>query len=82
MARQVKIPSKRSPLAVKLGRVIRATRDDLGWSQERPAELADLSKNYVGNLERGEYEVSVATLNRVAGALRQKASDILKSAGY
>ncbi len=82
MARQVKIPSKRSPLAVKLGRVIRATRDDLGWSQERPAELSDLSKNYVGNLERGEYEVSVATLNRVAGALRQKASDILKSAGY
>jgi transcriptional regulator with XRE-family HTH domain len=69
-------------LAVRLGREIRATRDELGWSQERLAELADLSKNYVGNLERGEYEVSVATLNRVAGALRQKASDMLRSAGY
>ncbi|MBI5692015.1 MAG: helix-turn-helix domain-containing protein [Verrucomicrobia bacterium] len=69
-------------MALRLGRTIRASRTDLGFSQERLAELADLSKNYVGNLERGEYEVSVVTLNRVAGALRLRASELLRSAGY
>lgn len=62
--------------------MIQATRKDLGFSQERLAELADLSKNYIGNVERGEYEMSVTTLNRIAGALRYKASEVLKAAGY
>lgn len=54
----------------------------MGFSQERLAELADLSKNYIGNIERGEYEVTVSTLNRIAGALRLKTSELLSGAGY
>lgn len=66
----------------KLGQVIRATRLQLGYSQERLAELSDLSTNYVGSLERGEYDVTVTTLQRIAVALRCKASDIARASGY
>jgi transcriptional regulator with XRE-family HTH domain len=76
------LSSERSPLAVRLGRVIRATRLELGFSQERLAELADLSTNSIGHVERGEYDVTVATLSRISGALRHKTSDVLRAAGY
>ena len=66
----------------KLGQVIRATRQQLGYSQERLAELAELSTNYVGSVERGEYDVTVTTLDRIASALRSKVSDITRAAGY
>lgn len=72
----------RSPMQRKLGQVIRATRIQLGYSQERLAELSDLSTNYVGSIERGEYDVTVSTLHSVAAALRCKASDITRAAGY
>lgn len=66
----------------KLGAIIRATRVQRGFSQERLAELAELSTNYVGSLERGEYDVTVSTLQRVAQALGCQASDITRAAGY
>ena len=82
MARQVKSSVNRSPLSIRVGREIRKARGRMGLSQERLAELADLSKNYIGNIERGEYEVTVSTLNRIAGALRLKISELLSDAGY
>jgi transcriptional regulator with XRE-family HTH domain len=74
--------SKKSSVAVALGRVLREKRTAAGLSQERFAELVDLSKNYIGNLERGEYEISITVLDRVANALHLKASDLMKSAGF
>jgi transcriptional regulator with XRE-family HTH domain len=73
---------KPSPMQRKLGQVIRATRQQLGYSQERLAELSELSTNYVGSIERGEYDVTVTTLHRMASALKCKASDITRAAGY
>ena len=51
-------------------------------TQERFAELVDLSKNYVGNVERGEYEISIRILDRIARPLKIRASDIVRDAGY
>ena len=51
-------------------------------TQEAFAELVNLSKNYIGNIERGEYEVSIATLDRIGRVLGIPASVLLKSAGY
>jgi transcriptional regulator with XRE-family HTH domain len=45
------------------------------------AELLGLSKNYVGNVERGEYEISLSTLARVAKILGLKMSELLAEAG-
>jgi transcriptional regulator with XRE-family HTH domain len=52
-----------------LGETIRAERTKLGWSQEKLAEKADLARNYIGNIERAEYKITVETLAKIARAL-------------
>ncbi|MGH9419435.1 MAG: helix-turn-helix domain-containing protein, partial [Thermoanaerobaculia bacterium] len=49
--------------------ILRRFRTDRGWSQERLAELAGVTLNYVGNLERGEQGPSLHVLVRLARAL-------------
>ena len=60
-----------------LGNNIRERRRSLKLSQERLAEKADLHHNYIGDIERGEENVSVDALVRIATALRTPASDLL-----
>lgn len=50
-------------------------------SQEKLAELASLSKNYIGNVERGEYDVTVSALHRIAKGVGQRGADLLATAG-
>lgn len=62
-----------------LGQNIRKIRESKGdLSQEKLAELADLHRNYIGQLERGEVNVSLLTLQRIAKALEHKTPDLLK----
>jgi transcriptional regulator with XRE-family HTH domain len=49
---------------------IRNHRKAAGFSQEILAEKADLHRNYIGEVERGEKTISVDALMRVASALR------------
>jgi len=55
--------NKRIGLKVKLERI------KLGITQEKLAELADLNKNSVGAIERGESSPTIETLDRLAKAL-------------
>lgn len=82
MPSRIKAIPKRSRIAVKVGATIRVSRVEAGHTQERLAELAALSKNYIGSVERGEYDLTLPALDRVAGGLRCKASDLLRAAGY
>ena len=78
-----KSPSvKKSKIAVAVGKQVYAQRKVLGLTQEQFAELVNLSKNYVGNIERGEYEVSLSALDQIGHALGSKASTILEHAGF
>jgi DNA-binding XRE family transcriptional regulator len=78
-----KLPStKKSPLAVAIGKILYAQRTERGLTQEKFAELVDLSKNYIGNIERGEYEVSISALHRISQSLGTSPSALLKRAGY
>ena len=72
----------KSPVAIAIGKVLRAKREELDVSQEQFAERVSLSKNYIGNIERGEYEVAISALDRIAKTLRTKASEIIREAGY
>lgn len=65
----------------KIGYAIRARRDTLGISQERLAEHMDRHRNYVGLVERGEQNVTVDSLVRIAKALNCQVSDLLRDAG-
>lgn len=52
-----------------LGVVIRQQRIKLGHSQESLGEIAELHRNYIGSIERGERNVSLDNLVRIASAL-------------
>lgn len=52
-----------------LGRRVRDLRREKGLSQEKLAEKAELHRNYVGRVERGEPGVSLMVVAQLAGAL-------------
>jgi transcriptional regulator with XRE-family HTH domain len=61
----------------RLARNIRAMRKERGISQEELADLAGLHRTYVGSIERGERNVSIDNIERLAGALEQDVMDLL-----
>jgi len=67
-------------VAKRLGVAVRRQRKAKKLTQEVLAERADLSTNYIGNIERGEYDVTVSTLRRVAVALGCTTSALLDAA--
>lgn len=56
-------------LIMKIGARIRLLRRDRKFSQEELAERAGLHTNYVGQIERGEKNVTLETLGKIAVAL-------------
>jgi len=59
----------RLPAAEEFGRRVRARRQALGWTQEDLAEATGLHWTYVGSVERGERNISLANIVRLAEAL-------------
>lgn len=53
----------------KLGLKIRVERQKQKMSQEKLAELANLNRNFIGMIERGETNVTVKNLENLANAL-------------
>ena len=58
-----------SDLRSAIGRRIRDLRQRLAISQEELAARADLHRNYVGSVERGERDIGVTAVDQLAGAL-------------
>lgn len=53
----------------EFGRRVRVARDALGWTQEDLAEEAGLDDSYVGGVERGERNIGLLNINKLAVAL-------------
>ena len=68
---------EKKELNVKIGERIRRARTDAHVTQERLAEMIDVSPQYISDLERGVVGISVATLRRVCTALRVSSDSIL-----
>ncbi|HST32714.1 MAG TPA: helix-turn-helix transcriptional regulator [Solirubrobacteraceae bacterium] len=64
-----------------LGRAIRAARVERGFSQERFAAQAGIDRSYYGSIERGEFNVSLETITKLATALETTAAALLTKAG-
>ena len=62
---------------VAFGARIRAARKNLGLSQEELAHVADLDRTYVGSVERGERNVSLDNIYRLAKALGAMPQDLI-----
>jgi len=57
-------------VAVEFGQRVRARREKLGWSQMTLAEEVGLHFTYISSVERGERNVSLQNIVRLAVALR------------
>ncbi|MGC1838356.1 MAG: helix-turn-helix transcriptional regulator [Candidatus Acidiferrales bacterium] len=62
---------------VSFGIHLRKLRLKKGLSQEKLAELADLHRNYVGGVERGERNIALLNIVALAHALRVKPSKLM-----
>jgi transcriptional regulator with XRE-family HTH domain len=62
---------------LRLAANLRATRKERGISQEELAAIAGLHRTYVGAIERGERNVSIDNIERLALALRLDVVDLL-----
>ena len=58
-----------SAIAKTIGLRLRARREELGYSQEKVSELADMHPTYIGQLERGEKNATIETVERICVAL-------------
>ena len=59
---------------------IRRRREEMSVSQEGLAEIIDCHRNYVGLLERGEQNVTIDMLGRVAKGLGCSVTDLVREA--
>jgi transcriptional regulator with XRE-family HTH domain len=62
------------------GRAIRELREQRGLSQEALAAEVGVHRTYMGSVERGERNVSLNNIVRIASALGMRASDLVSRA--
>lgn len=62
----------------QLGKRIRALRQQRGISQEALAELADIHRNYMSQIEGGKRNVSFFNVVKLARALKVSPSKLLE----
>lgn len=63
-----------------LGKAIRGLRLEVGLSQEALADEAGVDRSYIGGIERGEHNVALVNLVKIAQALKITTADLLAKA--
>ena len=63
----------------KFGKRVRELRLERGLSQEEFALEANIARSYMGDIERGQRNVSLINMARIAGALQVSLSELCNS---
>ena len=72
-----KVPSKEK-VQLTFGAALRAFREAQGLTQEKLAEVADLHTTYVSSVERGERNLSLHNIVKLALALEIPLSSLMR----
>jgi transcriptional regulator with XRE-family HTH domain len=62
----------------KFGKQVKELRLERGLSQEKLAYEADLDRTYIPSIEKGERNVSITVIEKLAKALQVKISDLFE----
>jgi transcriptional regulator with XRE-family HTH domain len=71
------VPRTRDTLKL-FGGIVRVTRERAGLTQEELAERANLHRTYIGGIERGERNVALINLVKLARAFRISPAELLR----
>lgn len=71
------LASQRTPAQIELGRRVRTRRKELGLSQMGLAERVGLHFTFVSTVERGERNLSLASLLAIAEGLGMDVGDLV-----
>lgn len=67
-----------SDIAKTVGKRLRGYRTSLGYSQEKLAEKAGLHPTYIGQVERGEKNLTIESLEKITNALEIPIADVFE----
>jgi len=67
-----------SNINLQFGKAVRRRRKKLGWSQEKLAEHAGLHWTYIGRIERGKQNISLANVGKICRALKVSVEKLFK----
>ena len=71
-----------SEISKLIGQRIRNYRTQQGLSQEKLAEMAGCHPTYIGQLERGEKNATLESIEKIASALNISLSQLFEKLGY
>jgi transcriptional regulator with XRE-family HTH domain len=65
-------------IRVRFGKALRHRRNKLGVSQEAFADMCELDRTYIGGIERGERNVALVNIEKLAKTLRVSISELFR----
>ena len=62
----------------KIGQKIKEIRNNKNLSQEKLANIADIDRTYLPDIEKGNRKISIEILNKITTALEIRLTDFFK----
>lgn len=69
---------KKDQTLIKFGEKVKAARKEMDLSQEELAAKAGLHRTYIGMIERGEKNITLINILKIAHALNIPAAELLE----
>ena len=63
-------------IRTRFGVRVRQLRGEHGWSQEHFADLCGLHRTYIGSIERGEQNISIVNIEKLAATLNVSLAEL------
>ncbi|MFB5268194.1 helix-turn-helix domain-containing protein [Paenibacillus enshidis] len=71
-----------SSFAEQIGAKIRFLRKSKNWTQDQLAEISGTTASYIGQIERGEKDFRIHTIERIAKSLDMSVYDLFATGNY
>jgi transcriptional regulator with XRE-family HTH domain len=65
-------------IRIRFGRALRRRREKLDVSQEAFADMCQLDRSYIGGIERGERNVALVNIEKIAKTLKLTLAELFR----